>query len=205
MKICGISRVEEAQAAVRAGANAVGFVFADGPRKVSPAQAAEIGPHVHPSVWKIGVFVDASYETIEGAVNSAGLDGVQLHGSEDLEIVGRLRDAFPTLIVFKAIKMNGRDSGQGIRKFADHVDAVLLDRKDVGNPERKVDPLPHDWLQGLSLDRVIVAGGLTPQNVSQLVRDLKPWGVDASGGLEVRPGAKDRAKITAFVRAVREA
>lgn len=205
VKVCGISRAEEAHAAVRAGADAVGFVFAGGPREVSLAQAARIAGSMHGSVCKIGVFVDAPFSIISAYVQTVGLDGVQLHGSEEIPLIRQLRDSFPGLLLLKAVKMNGRESAEAMGRFAGEVDAVMLDRKDVANPGRPVEPLPFDWLDGLPLARVILAGGLHPENVGRVVRELRPWGVDASGGLEVRPGRKDLRKIAAFVRAAREA
>lgn len=205
MKICGISAVGEARAAIRAGANAVGFVFAGGPRKVSPALAGRIGAHVHPSLWKIGVFADASLDGIAADVETAGLDGVQLHGSETVDFVARLRSDLPGLLIFKAIRVSGKDSVKAAEHFAEHVDVVMLDPKDVAHPERRAEPIPLEWLADVSLSKVIIAGGLSPQNVGEVVAALQPWGVDASGSLEVRPGVKDPAKISAFVRAVRHA
>lgn len=205
VKICGITRIEEASAAAAAGADAVGFVFAGGPRNVSIGQAAEIAAHVGSSVRKIGVFVDAGIDAIREHVQAAGLDGVQLHGSEGPGDVRRLKGLFPGLLVFKAIKMDGRDSAGAAADFTTEVDAVMLDSKDVTRPERRSRSLPLDWLSGMPLGKVIVAGGLTPGNVGHLVAALKPWGVDASSGLEIRPGAKDPAKVAEFVHAVRGA
>jgi phosphoribosylanthranilate isomerase len=205
IKICGISSAEEAHAAVRAGADAVGFVFANGPRNVSLAHAAKIAGSMQGSVRKIGVFVDAPFSTISAHVETAGLDGVQLHGSEELPLIRQLKQSFPDVLVFKAVKMNGRESAEALGRFAGQVDAVMFDRKDVANPGRRVEPLPFDWLDGLPLGRVILAGGLHPDNVGRVVRELRPWGVDASGGLEVRPGRKDLRKVAAFVSAAREA
>lgn len=195
--------MQEAEAAVAAGANALGFVFAGGPRRVSVEAAGAIAGRVGPVVRRIGVFVDASVQTIQATVDEAGLDGVQLHGSEGAGTILHLKHSHPGLVVFKAIRIQGEHSLRAVEQFAADADAVILDPKDVNYPDRRATPLPIDWLQELPLAKIIVAGGLDAGNVGEVVRRLGPWGVDASGGLEVRPGVKDPAKITAFVREVR--
>lgn len=201
VKICGITRLSDAQVAVRAGANAVGFVFAASPRRIAPRAALRIGERLHPAVCKVGVFVDASLDTILDVAEEVGLDGVQLHGSETREFISNLRKARPNLLLFKAISPSGHKPAPA----ADFdVDAVFLDPKDPARPLAPVAQISYAWLRDLPEGRYVVAGGLTPDNVGRLVRELRPWGVDVSSGVEVAPGKKDVSMVREFVHAVRE-
>ena len=200
VKICGITRPEDAVAAVRAGADAVGFVFAPSPRRVSPSQAARIGCGLGTSVRKVGVFVNESAGNVVSIVEEAGLDGVQLHGSEGEEVVGKLRAHRRSLLIFKVVKSAAADElakAEGL-----DVDAVFIDPKRTDDPLAPVESISMDSLRGFS-GRFVVAGGLTSSNVGRLVAEVRPWGVDVSGGVEAEPGKKDHEKVAAFVRAVR--
>ncbi|CAN5826973.1 phosphoribosylanthranilate isomerase [soil metagenome] len=203
IKICGITRLSDARAAVSAGANAVGFIFARSLRRVSANEAAAITTHLHPAVNRIGVFVNASIERIGEVVGRAGLDGVQLQGEETPEFIGELRQARPSLTIFKVIRPL---SAADVAEAADYrVDAIFLDPRDPDKPFEAVAPIPLAWLDGIRSSKIVVAGGLNPQNVGSLVSGLRPWGVDVSGGVESGPGKKDGVKIRSFVQAVREA
>lgn len=202
VKICGITRLSDARAAARAGANAIGFVFSPSPRRVSLARAAAISAHIHPSVMKVGVFVDAPLERVEEVVTGAGLDGVQLQGGENGEFIAEVRLRFPSLFVSKVIRVRTRTDVAQASEFS--VDAILFDRKDPSRPTVRARPIPAAWLEGVQ-GRFVLAGGLTPGNVGRLVRALAPWGVDVSGGVEERPGRKDPDVIRSFLRAVRRA
>jgi phosphoribosylanthranilate isomerase len=202
VKICGITRPEDALTAVRAGADAVGFVFTPSPRRISPSDAATIADLLHPSVLRIGVFVDETVDNLLRIVDAAGLDGVQLQGSESVRFVGDLRARRPSLTIFKvvrsaAVEELAKAEGPG-------VDAVFIDPKNSSDPMAPVDRIPMDSLRNLSI-RFIVAGGLTPSNVGALVSEIRPWGVDVSGGVEELPGRKDADKVRSFIRAVRDA
>lgn len=201
VKICGITRLADARLAVGAGANALGFLFAPSPRRISPSRAAGITRHLHPAVTGIGVFVDSSADEILGIVEAAGLGGIQLHGSESPELARSLKTARPALMVFKAIRVTGRQDLA--RAFDYEVDGVFLDPKDPSRPLAPAEPIPHEWLEDLAGSRYIVSGGLTPGNVGALISRLRPWGVDVSGGVEKGPGQKDPRKVAEFVRAVR--
>jgi len=203
IKICGITRLGDARAAVSAGANAVGFVFARSLRRVSAAEASAITRHIHPAVNRIGVFVNATQDRVVEVADRVGLDGVQLQGAESPEFIDGLRKLRPSLMVFKAIRPSSAEDVAGAMSYP--VDAVLLDPRDPENPFEAAPPIPASWLQGVSAGRFVVAGGLSPNNVGGLVSTLNPWGVDVSGGVESGPGKKDGSKIRAFVRAVREA
>lgn len=203
IKICGITRLGDARAAVSSGANAVGFIFARSLRRVSANEAAAITKHLHPAVNRIGVFVDASLERIGQVVDRVGLDGVQLQGSESPQFVASLKELMPGLTVFKVIRPHSAQDVADAVAF--EADAIFLDPRDPANPFGAVAPIPLSWMEGIAPARFVVAGGLKPENVGELVTTLRPWGVDVSGGVESRPGKKDGAKIRSFVRAVREA
>lgn len=203
VKICGITRLTDARAAVRAGANALGFVFASSPRRVTPAGARRITEHVHPAVRKFGVFVDSPLGAILRIVEEAVLDGVQLQGAEPPSFLEELRRSNPLLFIAKVIRATSGAALAGARDFS--ADAIFLDRKDPRRPAVPSRPIPPAWLRGVGIDRVVVAGGLTPENVGPVVKALHPWGVDVSRGVEEAPGRKDPEKVRAFIRAVRSA
>jgi phosphoribosylanthranilate isomerase len=208
VKICGTTNLEDAQAAVDAGANALGFVFAESPRRVQPAVASKIVRAVLEPVEKVGVFVNESAGRIREIVAEAGLTAVQLHGDESPEFAAKL--ASSGLRVFKAIPVRGGFAARMIA-FAEkgEVDAVLLDTAAV---LRGGSGTSFDWravaeympAHGGDI-RVIVAGGLTPLSVPHAIRILRPWGVDVASGVEREPGKKDHEKVRAFVKAAKSA
>ena len=179
IKVCGITRREDAVAAAEAGASALGFIFyPESPRYVTPERAAELGDGL--PVWKVGVFVDEPSVAIEAAIRAARLDIVQIYGG-----------AAPAgARVWKAFRACDRFD----RSLAQGVEAVLLDGANNGSS--------FDWriARGAS-EKVIVAGGLDASNVAEAIRIAQPWGVDASSRLESAPGIKDHEKIRAFVKA----
>jgi phosphoribosylanthranilate isomerase len=183
VKICGITRREDAEAAVDAGASALGFVFVpSSPRYVTPERAAEIGNGL--PILKVGVFENATASVLEEMTRAARLDVVQIYGG-DAPHGARIWRAFRLSAAFDPAQANGAE-------------AVLLDGPANG--------IAFDW----SLARpaglnVIVAGGLDASNVAEAIRTIKPWGVDASSRLESSPGVKDRDKVRRFVEAATKA
>ena len=208
IKICGNTSLEDALLAAEAGADAVGFVFAPSPRHVTVEQVAPITRKLPSSIEKIGVFVDSSFDEIETAVRDGGLTGVQLLFDGREELPRRLRERFgPGLRIVRALHF-GPDAGARIVALAGekNIDAVLIDSRTataVGGTGTSFDwntAAPVFRLDGV---RLIVAGGLTPSNVSEAVRKLLPWGVDAVSGVEISAGRKDPAKVRAFVKNAR--
>jgi phosphoribosylanthranilate isomerase len=194
VKICGITTLEDALAAVDAGADAVGLNFwKPGKRYVEPERAAEIAARI--AVKKAGVFVDEEIATVLDIARQAGLDALQLHGAEPPEYVRRLAPRE----VWKAVKMEGQ-----INWASWGVDTFLLDAPGLlpGGSG-----LTFDWSLARAAKthgRVILAGGLTPDNVAAAIRAVRPWGVDVASGVEISPGRKDHRKIRAFIQAARE-
>ncbi|MGH2688095.1 MAG: phosphoribosylanthranilate isomerase [Actinomycetota bacterium] len=209
MKICGITRLADARVAIRAGANAIGFVFAPSPRRVSAARVRAFSSRLHPAIRRIGVFVDEPPDRVLAVAGEARLDGVQLQGIESVEHLRALRAAVPHLFVLKVIRTGGPQSlALGARMLVEGLaDAVMVDTKDPADLTRAQETISAEDLGDgeRGIDRLVLAGGLTPANVGDLVREIRPWGVDVSAGVESAPGRKDADKVRAFVRAVREA
>jgi phosphoribosylanthranilate isomerase len=183
IKVCGITRREDAVAAAEAGASALGFIFyPESPRYVTPEWAAEIGDAL--PLWKVGVFVDETPAAIEAVIRAARLDVVQIYGG--IAPAGAR--------VWRAFRVGDRFD----QSVAYEAEAVLLDGANNGSS--------FDWriARGAS-EKVIVAGGLDASNVAEAIRTAQPWGVDASSRLESAPGIKDHAKVRAFVKAAQEA
>jgi phosphoribosylanthranilate isomerase len=219
VKICGTTNLEDARAAADAGANAVGFVFAESPRRIDPKQAAEIVAQLPSTVEKVGVFVNERPARIREIVKQVGLTTVQLYGEEAADFAGRLfTEAEPEQRprVYRALSMKTIFSAANATAFlrAHRVkqvfDALLVDS---GSSTRGGGTgLTFDWerarpfITGLKkTGKVIVAGGLTPENVARAIEMFRPWGVDVASGVEKEPGRKDHEKIRAFVAAARRA
>jgi phosphoribosylanthranilate isomerase len=181
IKICGITRREDALAAVEAGASALGFIFyPKSPRYVTPSEAAALGEGFE-DVMKVGVFVDESPAAIEAVMRAAKLDVAQIYGGgipENTRVWRAFRPA-------DAVRTDGAE-------------AILLDGPANG--------VSFDWTVARDPGhKVIVAGGLDASNVAEAIRIAEPWGVDASSKLESAPGIKDHHKVRSFIRAAQEA
>lgn len=195
-KVCGLTRAEDALAAERLGAWAVGFVFAPSKRRVTPAQAAAIGARLGPFVTRVGVFVDTEPDEVLAVARAARLDAVQLHGSEPPQWAERIGTRLP---VIKAFRLQG-PADPAWRSYP--ASAILVDGAVPGSG-RPYDPA---WLEPLKdHPRLIVAGGLTPERLSELFARLCPYAVDVSSGVESAPGVKDPARMRAFLQRVRRA
>jgi phosphoribosylanthranilate isomerase len=199
IKICGLTNEEDALMAVALGADAVGFVFAPSPRQVTVNLVRDIVRRLPPETVSVGVFRDQSPQLVIDTVQTAGLRAAQLHGHETAADAALIRPYCQALIVaFPA-------GDPGLAHVDDYgADAVLLDSHAPGSGE------VFDWslAEGAPLNRrLILAGGLTPENVADGIHEVHPWGVDVSSGVEVagQPGRKDARLVQAFVRAARAA
>ena len=201
VKICGLTRPEDAAAAVAAGADALGVILAPSSRRVSVKRAAVVLAEAPTSVERFGVFVDASLDEIIEAVEVCGLTYVQLSGRESPAFC----DTVP-VPVMKAVHV-GTDFGlKDIEPYRDHAAALLLDTLvpgKAGGTSQTFSWQAIGDIPGWAL--FFVAGGLNPQNVSACIATLHPFGVDVSSGVETSPGIKDPACIEAFCAAVRAA
>ncbi|MGE7960327.1 phosphoribosylanthranilate isomerase [Pseudomonas sp. NPDC089530] len=198
-KICGITRIEDALAAVEAGADAIGLVFyAKSPRAVSVQQARAIIAELPPFVTTVGLFVNASRCELGEILDAVPLDLLQFHGDETpADCEGYHRPYIKALRV-KA----GDDIAASCAAYA-RASGILLDTYVEGVPGGTGEAF--DWSlvpQGLSKP-IILAGGLTAENVGQAIAQVRPYAVDVSGGVEQNKGIKDHAKIRAFIQAVR--
>lgn len=196
VKICGTTSEEDALLAVAMGADAVGFVFAPSPRQISPGTAADIVKRLPREVLTVGVFRDESPSRVVEIVNTAGLRAAQLHGHETPEQAQYVRERIPLLIqAFPA----GDPALK--RVFEYKADALLLDAASPGSGQ------VFDWSMAEVPDgiRLILAGGLTPDNVAAAIAAVHPWGVDVVSGVEASPGRKDPVRVRAFVAAAKAA
>lgn len=204
-KICGITSLDDAHRAADSGADAIGFNFYKGSKRyVSPSEAAAIIEKVAPRAEKIGVFVNASVEEIVNIENIARLDTVQLHGDETPEFIEALRLESDATII-KAVQIGQGFEPNEVLKYK--ADAILLDAYAVG--ERGGTGETFDWAIARKVvklvDQVYLAGGLTPENVAEAIRAVKPFAVDVASGVESSPGKKDPARVAAFIKAAKEA
>jgi phosphoribosylanthranilate isomerase len=217
VKICGITNFEDALLAVQTGADALGFVFCEqSPRNVGVQTARAIVERLPERVEKVGVFVDQTADEIREAVRETGMTAVQLHDAEEsciLEGLGRVEDRFGVSRLILAMQGNRLSEDGlfvGLATVGNRqVHAILLDsgwESAPGGTGKTFDwKRTHEVARGLSFKvPFIVAGGLTPSNVSEAIGLFRPWGVDVSSGVEARPGRKDPEKVRAFIRIVRE-
>ncbi len=213
VKICANTSLEDAQFAADAGADAVGFVFAKSTRQVTPAEVRAIIPMLPVELEKYGVFVDAGFEEIAQIVDECGLTGVQLHAANDPALPSKLRNHSSgvrrPLRILKVIHYSS-DLKEQIRAAQSDsaIDGVLVDSRTatlVGGTGRRFDweAASGSFVAAGSRLRMIVAGGLNPDNVGEAIVTLRPWGVDVASGVEAKPGRKDPAKLKAFVENAR--
>jgi len=198
VKVCGITNVDDALLAVGAGADALGFIFVEGtPRYVTPETAAAIIRRLPPFVTPVGVFWDHPGGHVKAVAEACGLRALQFHGDESPDDVAQHE-----LPVIKTIKVTGPQDLVRIQTY--RVAAVLLDsaaRWSEGEPRQ-----PIEWrLARMVADsaRVILSGGLTPDNVARAIGTARPYAVDVNSGVEARPGQKDPDKLWRFVAEVR--
>ena len=201
VKICGLTNVTDALAAAEAGADALGFILhGPGPRLITVEAAAGIIRQLPPAVAKVGVFVDAPEDLVMSAIRSCGLNLLQFHGKETPEYCLQ----FGVMSV-KAFRIRDAASLEELTRYS--TDAWLLDAYTADRPGGTGERFDWDLArQAQQRGRpVFLAGGLTPENVAEAVRQVQPYGVDVSSGVELSPGKKDPQKVKAFVVAAKSA
>lgn len=200
VKICGITGLDDARAAVNAGADALGFVFyPPSPRYVSPSVAADIARSLPPFVTTVGLFVNETPEAVNGIMDETGLSVAQLHGDEDAAACAGIRKP-----VIKAVRVETEDDLSGMAEYS--VAAFLLDARIEGFYGGTGKSFPHELAsKAKTYGRIILAGGLTQDNVAEAVRQVRPYGVDVSTGVESSPGCKDHGKMEKFIREAKNA
>ena len=206
VKFCGLTRPEAAAEAVRLGAAYVGVIFAGGPRQLSPARAAEVLARVPATVRRVGVVAGQTPDELRRLVDGAGLDVVQLHGERTVDEVRALRAALGVPL-WAVVRIAGADLPLDFEARGAAADAVLVDAAVPGMLGGS--GVTVDWVAlagGLAARgrprRLVLAGGLRPENVGQALAILAPDVVDVSSGVERAPGLKDHARMAAFARAV---
>jgi phosphoribosylanthranilate isomerase len=200
VKICGVTNIEDALLAAELGADAIGLNFySESPRSISPFTAAEIIEQLPPFVSSIGVFVNWEAAPVVALAAALRLSAVQLHGDESPKLAAEIARKVP---VIKAFRMGQETALPAFSKYK-HASAFLLDAATAGKfggTGRRT-----DWSRAAAAarsHRIILAGGLTPENVAEAIRIVRPYAVDVASGVESRPGKKDPAKLRAFLSEV---
>jgi phosphoribosylanthranilate isomerase len=194
LKICGITNEKDAIMVSSLGADAIGFVFAESKRKISPSKAKEIIRILPPFITAVGVFMNAELDEVNKIAEYVALDAVQLHGNESPEYCNKMNRK-----VVKGIEITQNDSKDSILKKMQYysVAAYILD-PGTGSGET------FDWDIACGIEKpIIIAGGLSPENVKYVIKKLHPYGVDVSSGVEKSYGKKDMEKLKKFIAEVR--
>jgi len=201
VKICGVTNVADALAAAEAGADMIGLNFYEkSPRYISLATGADISRALSPFVLRVGVFVNPEESQVVEAITACGLNLLQFHGDEASDFCTQFG-----LMSIKALRVRDAESLQTLENF--YTDAFLLDayaKSGLGGTGEK-----FNWDLAVAAQKfgkpIFLAGGLTPENVADAVKQVQPFAVDVSSGVESAPGKKDAAKVRAFIAAVRAA
>lgn len=226
VKICGITNLEDARCAAEAGADFLGFIFyPPSPRYITPEQAGDIIRAIRTEFGDmsprcVGVFVDEAADVVRAVIDAAGLDLAQLHGSESPADVAALAPyAFKALrpqtlaevqaaleqyFAQRIERIQTESSSVQSAKFVENVPQLLVDAyspQEKGGTGQAADVTIARWLAGRC--RLLLAGGLTPENVAEAIAQVRPWGVDVSSGVEAMKGKKDHTKVKAFIEAIR--
>ena len=195
VKICGITNLEDAQAAAEAGADALGFVFyPESPRFIDPGMARAIIARLPVFITTVGVFVDESEDLIRRIIREGGIQVLQFHGTESPVLCSRFREK-----AIKAIRIRDEENIREMQMY--DVDTFLLDTMVEGIKGGTGKTFNWKYAEmAKEHGRIILSGGLNPYNIGDAVRQLKPYGVDVSSGVEIKTGKKDHDKIREFVR-----
>ncbi len=204
VKICGITNWADAELALAAGANALGFNFyPPSSRYIPPSHAQTIVSRMPPGVDAVGVFVNAPFVKANDIGLTVDLDVFQLHGDETSDTVAEFSESWP---VIKAFRVGTDFRAEQLEAYRSQTDFFLLDTFNDG--ERGGTGQTFDWSKALEAKRygrIFLSGGLTPQNVGDAIRQVRPFAVDVCSGVEASPGKKDAARVREFIQAVREA
>jgi phosphoribosylanthranilate isomerase len=206
IKMCGTTSITDACEAARLGVDAIGLIFAEkSPRYITPEKALEITSKLPPFLTKVGVFVNKEKKEIEEIVHYLGLNAVQLHGSEEPKYCSDLASAIPTCSILKAIRVGTHSSQEDFLIFDEAVKGFVVDTYEKGRDGGTGKTFDWKILDKIQLNLpLILAGGLTPDNIQDALRTVKPLAVDVNSGIEMEPGKKDHAKLKKLVEKVRE-
>ncbi len=198
VKICGITNLEDALVAIEAGTDALGFVFyPESPRFIDPGMAKYIISKLPVFVTTVGVFVDEKEDMIRRIIRESGIQVLQFHGDESPIMCTRFREK-----VIKTIHVKDEESVDQMKMY--HINTFLLDT--YHSAKRGGTGKSFNWgiaKKAKKYGRIILAGGLDPSNVAEAIKEVRPYGVDVSSGVEASPGRKDHTKVREFIRKVK--
>src|ERR1700690_445625 len=201
VKICGITNIDDAIAAAEYGADALGFIFVKAsPRYIGPQGAADIIRELPPFIKTVGVFVNEAVETVGKIVAVSGIDLIQLHGDERPEVCMQLKRR-----AIKAVRVKSLESLESVINYKDVISALLLDT--YSNEFHGGTGQVFNWdiaVEAKQYCRVILSGGLTPDNIADAVRYVTPYAVDVSSGVELSKGRKDHERLKLFIERARQ-
>ncbi len=197
IKICGITNFDDARSAINMGVDAIGFVFAESPRQISPEIAGNIIDRLPPIISRVGVFVDKPVEEVVEIALKCHLTYVQLHGNESIEYMNQLM--YPAV---KSFRIKDESDLEKVIKYQSKY--VLLDSYVADQPGGTGETF--DWAvanRAKAFSHVILSGGLNPENITDALDAVQPYGVDVSSGIEASPGKKDKEMMQKFIEEVR--
>lgn len=204
IKMCGITRGQDALAGVEAGVDALGFIFVKkSPRYITPAEAAAIIDVVPPFITTVGVFVDSDPQQVLETIARCGLNQVQLHGVEGLQTCLKISRANPHVAICKAFRVGETMPSLDFNAYRPVIDSVLLDTFVKGQEGGTGESFDWHLIETLHLDRpLILAGGVSVENVREAITTVKPYAIDVNSKIESAPGIKDHHKLKTFVQEV---
>jgi phosphoribosylanthranilate isomerase len=211
VKICGVTSPDDAILCAKAGADAVGMLVEvkTSPRSIAPDKAGEIVKALPPFVTPVIVMMPENHEDAINAAKKCRPGAIQLHGDEPPEMLERIKDALPGIRIIKAIHVGEGEEAEKCKKYESIADAILLD---TASPLKGGTGITHDWSVSRNIASmlkipVLLAGGLTPENVGEAVRGVRPYGVDVSSGVEMKGNrfSKDISRVTRFILNARRA
>lgn len=205
IKMCGTTSIEDAAAAVNEGVDALGFIFFDrSPRNISKEDAKKIIAELPPFLDTVGVFVDQSIEKVCEIVDYCGLNHVQLHGRESVVFCRELHKIMPSLRIVKAFRIEEEIDKALLDSYAEHVSGYLFDTYTKGQEGGTGKIFRWELLEQLTFERpVILAGGLTPDNVVSAIKAVAPYAIDINSGVEKAPGKKDHMLLATLINRIR--
>lgn len=203
VKICGTTRLVDAEMACQLGVDALGFIFYKrSPRCIDATDASFIINQLPPLVDRVGVFVNSSLRELELAVR-AGLSIIQLHGDESPEDCKLIQREFPHCRIIKAFRVGAESSGEMIVPYDDYVACYLLDTYVKGAKGGTGESFDWSIIENLKLQKpYLLAGGLSPENIEEAIQQVRPFGLDVNSGVEVTPGVKDHHRLQQLMQLV---
>ena len=206
VKMCGTTLLEDGLAAVRYGVDALGFIiYPRSPRHIPPEGVRLICQQLPPFVDRVGVLVNESVETAVRLVDVAGFSYLQLHGSESVEYCRELKKRLPYLKIIKAFRVGDQTSPEEFEPYENSVDGFLLDTYVKGEKGGTGEAFNWSIIAGLNLKRhIILAGGLTAENIVEAISTVEPYAVDINSGVEIKPGKKDHARLKDVMIQIRD-